>query len=486
MLRMTILGLGASLILGTADSQAQVDPDRRAEAAQDGDELTARIILTDDLDNVWETTLSIPVEPYKEPLEALIEAVHSAGTANASVTVKVIDFSALTGDAYDVYFDQQDTVNHWNLRNLSTGSVLYEDMTELGTFNNRSAPEGFVIRVDGSYDAPIDILDVDVTGSGSYDITTFTVFGFPTGWASDSYPSYGAGPAGTTDVNVLQRDLELRFTGEYDTDGLSIKDGTGSIATYIGASLYDIEDHPLNPDGSTNPFTIRIPFEIWDTEYDNGDGTFGRQVTLIVWDRHGELTAEVFYPTWNPSGRMYVWALDKPYTEDVLDPDGADAALLTWNIVFFESDWVTGDVVHISYANPIQLGVDLFTWTTAKPSSGGTISEVDIDKINVFPNPYYGFHTLEGTRADKWVKFNHLPTDKKVTIRIFNLGGVMVRSIVKAGGDGTQYAEWNLRNQAGLPVASGLYIAYIEIEDNDASKILKIAIVQESQILRVY
>ena len=73
-----------------------------------------------------------------------------------------------------------------------------------------------------------------------------------------------------------------------------------------------------------------------------------------------------------------------------------------------------------------------------------------------------------------------------MTIRIFNLGGVMVRSIVKSADDGTQYAEWNLRNQAGLPVASGLYIAYIEIKGIDASKILKIAIVQETQILRVY
>ncbi len=35
MLRMTILGLGTLLILGTADLQAQVDPDQPATAAQD-------------------------------------------------------------------------------------------------------------------------------------------------------------------------------------------------------------------------------------------------------------------------------------------------------------------------------------------------------------------------------------------------------------------------------------------------------------------
>jgi hypothetical protein len=34
-----------------------------------------------------------------------------------------------------------------------------------------------------------------------------------------------------------------------------------------------------------------------------------------------------------------------------------------------------------------------------------------------------------------------------------------------------------------LPAASGLYIAYIEMPDIGATKILKIAIIQEEQIL---
>ncbi len=38
-------------------------------------------------------------------------------------------------------------------------------------------------------------------------------------------------------------------------------------------------------------------------------------------------------------------------------------------------------------------------------------------------------------------------------------------------------------NSAGLPVASGLYIAYIDLPDLGKTKILKIAIIQEQQIL---
>jgi len=435
-----------------------------------------------------DVVFTINVSPFTLPLTVDYE-VYDDGYGTATIDAG----GSITVTELGYHFK---TEQHWNLTNTTSGVLLLEDMgvfdgvdiyTDVFTGTaDATIFDGFQINLSGGYGAPTDILQWELTeGTGSYNVDTFTIFGFPTGWAADNYVYGEFGPSGTTDVNILQRDLELRFTGEYDTDGLSIKDGTGSIATYIGASLYDMTEHPLNPDGSTNPFTIRIPFEIWDTEFDNGDGTFGRQVTLIVWDRHGELDADVFYPTWNPLGRMYTWVVNKPYTEDVLDPDGADADILTWNIVFFESDWVTGDVVHITYSNPIQIGVDTFTWTTEEPNpSGRAVTEDDIAMINVFPNPYYGFHRLEFNRAAKYVTFNHLPTAKKTTIRIFNLGGVMVKVIEKAADDETQYAQWDLKNQSGLPVASGIYIAHIDTPDG--VQILKLAIVQEDQILDRY
>jgi hypothetical protein len=43
--------------------------------------------------------------------------------------------------------------------------------------------------------------------------------------------------------------------------------------------------------------------------------------------------------------------------------------------------------------------------------------------------------------------------------------------------------RWDLANEDGLPVASGLYIAYIDMPDLGTTKILKMAIVQEQQVL---
>lgn len=46
-----------------------------------------------------------------------------------------------------------------------------------------------------------------------------------------------------------------------------------------------------------------------------------------------------------------------------------------------------------------------------------------------------------------------------------------------------QFLRWDLANTAGLPVASGLYLAYIDLPDLGETKILKIAVIQEQQIL---
>ena len=60
----------------------------------------------------------------------------------------------------------------------------------------------------------------------------------------------------------------------------------------------------------------------------------------------------------------------------------------------------------------------------------------------------------------------HLPN--KATIRLFNLAGVMVRTIEKD--NNSTYQRWDLANESGLPVASGLYIAYIEMPDLGETK----------------
>ena len=173
---------------------------------------------------------------------------------------------------------------------------------------------------------------------------------------------------------------------------------------------------------------------------------------------------------------MYTHFIHLPYQED---GDYADIDNnLTWNVVWWDTQFNQGDVVTIQYANPIQTGVDKFSFTMKATD----VAKSDVvEDVNVYPNPYYGFHELEASRQNKFVSFNHLP--QTATIKIYSLGGTLVCQLDKAD-DGTQFLDWNLKNQYGYPVASGLYIVRIESGGNE--KVLKLALVQETQVLKYY
>ncbi|MBI3509220.1 MAG: T9SS C-terminal target domain-containing protein [Bacteroidetes bacterium] len=92
--------------------------------------------------------------------------------------------------------------------------------------------------------------------------------------------------------------------------------------------------------------------------------------------------------------------------------------------------------------------------------------------INIVPNPYYAYSAYEKNQIDNRVKFTCLP--ENCTIRIYTVNGTQVRKLTKASAQ--TYLDWDLKNQAGIPIASGLYIIHIEATMPDGStgeKILK-------------
>ena len=159
----------------------------------------------------------------------------------------------------------------------------------------------------------------------------------------------------------------------------------------------------------------------------------------------------------------------------------------TW-FVFFDggengtqSTWDTGDKFLIVYANPIVPGVDTYSFQAPNgPSYTTSKAQQDVEKINVFPNPYFGFNKAEVNKYNRFITFSHLPA--KATIRIFTLSGVLVKTIMKDDAT-TQFAQWDLTNESGLPSASGMYVAHIDMPTIGKSKVLKFAIIPETQYL---
>ncbi|MBI2269641.1 MAG: T9SS C-terminal target domain-containing protein [Bacteroidetes bacterium] len=86
------------------------------------------------------------------------------------------------------------------------------------------------------------------------------------------------------------------------------------------------------------------------------------------------------------------------------------------------------------------------------------IAKNAIDLINVVPNPYYAFSGYETDQADNRIKITNLP--EKCTVRMYSLNGTLIRTFKKD--DPKTSLDWDLKNQANIPIASGMYIIHVD------------------------
>lgn len=79
--------------------------------------------------------------------------------------------------------------------------------------------------------------------------------------------------------------------------------------------------------------------------------------------------------------------------------------------------------------------------------------------IGVVPNPYYAQSEYEVNQLDNRVKIINLP--EECTISIYNLSGTLIRRYEKA--DPSTYLDWDLKNNKGIPVSSGVYLIHVDV-----------------------
>ncbi|MCB9296129.1 MAG: hypothetical protein H6559_23860 [Lewinellaceae bacterium] len=99
-----------------------------------------------------------------------------------------------------------------------------------------------------------------------------------------------------------------------------------------------------------------------------------------------------------------------------------------------------------------------------------------LDMIDVVPNPYYGFSDYETSQFTNIVKITNLPA--KCVVSIYTLEGKFIRQYVRdevgSVPEGNNRAlnrnqinpaiEWDLRNNRGIPIASGVYLIHVAAE----------------------
>jgi hypothetical protein len=112
------------------------------------------------------------------------------------------------------------------------------------------------------------------------------------------------------------------------------------------------------------------------------------------------------------------------------------------------------------------------------------------NKINVFPNPLYGYnpqtsYTNSKNPDEPFVTFSNLP--EQVTINIFTLSGTRVRTLRTSDKSisTSPFLQWDLQNESGLRVASGMYLAIVSCP-GFGDKVLKFAIIMPQKQIKNY
>ena len=150
---------------------------------------------------------------------------------------------------------------------------------------------------------------------------------------------------------------------------------------------------------------------------------------------------------------------------------------------------VTGKVIVPVETYPYS-PADVYTFETRM---GGELTDEEEgtlwEKVTVYPNPLFGYNPATSyTNAnpdDPFVTFSNLPTD--ITIKIFSLSGQLLRTLTSEDKDSrtSPFLRWDLKNESGLRVASGMYLAIVDSPDY-GEKVLKFAIIMPQKQLPKY
>ena len=230
----------------------------------------------------------------------------------------------------------------------------------------------------------------------------------------------------------------------------------------------------------------KVPFEIWNIAQTPDDPSDDVRLVVKVLDfNRASPDSTINDSKWSrlPSGN---WEEIYAFEDETMDPDNLPALSGTSDFLAHKFGALVisgpvpaqGTVVRLVPSIPLNDST-VYEITMPKPNlDSKEIAKERLDDVGVFPNPYYGTHRLEVSKYDRYMRFINLP--KTATVRIFNLSGSFIAKIEKD--DNTDYLDWDIRNKDGLPVASGMYIAYVDLP-GVGSKVLKLAVILEAQYI---
>jgi len=418
-----------------------------------------------------------------------LSIIHT-GSAEASITVDVLDPSHLSGEVYEIDFtyDSSAQQGSWHLKQDPGGSN--ETLLSSGESGDQFYVDGFELTIaDIIFDTPrfntsweqtsniqdnyhetLELLAVSPGGVDSLAWTDAsmtsmvhmdTLCGF--GYAYDYFEREDRG---IDTWFILHRDVQHEvliqgFASQFgaqggdrvadipgigggSTDALSLQGNLEIRFTDSGqsASLWNGADNYA-------PQMITIPFEVWDEE---------QNIQLCVGIMDNNSTGgiqDTSLPNWETSLDLdWVVAIYEDYTthsdslQELFNNPHSGWCWQFTNTSLFS----VGDVVSLNFVNPAIAGADVYTWTTAGTSAADDPEgpqEFELKQLAVYPNPFNPITTIH----------YRIPEQADVTIRIYDLLGREIWSWeISANPAGYQSLQWNGLNESGNQAASGVYL----------------------------
>jgi hypothetical protein len=462
-----------------------------------------------------------------------LPVIHVAGKSDIAVYALVVDPTHNTGDTYEVRFDTTGGLIIASLWDTDKSRQVCTAMIDDPTQDVVMMGDGIRVVIEGGASGFTQFEVVANAGGplipSDQGCFAFSANGFPLLY-NDRYPNGADGPTtGVQQTNGSNWGIHTGattgndgtfnyFTARVTQTGerWSVIDSYDYEIRFTGGGAVGFEPSAFTS-GSTGGTRIAVPFELWnigigtpnDASDDfrlfpylldsNGDGMFNLSpIDHPVSGGDNDPETDWFY--WVlPSDRSPGQAgYDAIASEVSTNPSGHEyLGLLTAGTEVMRRmvlvNWNGGSVSDPAFpANvnqPMPEQGTVFRITTAKPPTpdnvfrfsvpalleGPDVLSSSVQRVGVYPNPYVTGWSYSDETPNQYVTFNNLPD--RVIIRIFNLAGQAVRTLRKD--NSSQFQIWDLRNESNQPVASGIYICYVEMPDLGQSKILKLAIVQQ-------
>lgn len=409
---------------------------------------------------------------------------HITGIADADFEVKIIDPTRLTGDTYQVRTVAGDSVSiifgsdtlkfpnyKWQLFNVTKGAITIPANSNFSIDMSNIIVDGFKFGMTAS---PHWIPGKEISRQEYFPPANFSWS--PVNWGGAAFD--GGLDVGWNFFGSTIRPFEINQTVEVRFDS------TTKQSAYVFTRVTGT---------AAAPYTgfFPQPFTVWDVT----NPASPRQIDFIVLEQVGRATRDsVWGPGTASADREYFAFVDEDYTATEKPEYAGKTYGWIANKPITYTGWYVRSATSVPYRNgdvwritatKVLTATDRwqFETMTRKSTMSIDLAKKDVvNKINVYPNPYYAFNPSETNRFVRFVTFNNLPP--KATLRIFNLAGQLVRTLYKE--DPTTFARWDLNNENNFPVASGMYIVHVDMPDLGVSKILKLAIIQEQEIPEVF